>query len=125
MKIAFTARPIEQGTSGSGIYLLRIIRALISRKSECESFLIRTSRQSLDISGISGEFRVSRDPISASREIKRKGVDIVHYSPLTIFSPVFIPGVSQVATIHGFSAKHVPEFMGIKNRLNRALLGGR
>lgn len=112
MKVAFTARPIEQGTSGSGMWLRRVITSFIRLRSDWQVYLIKFNDSPIEIDGVQGEIRVSRNPLSASKLLRKSGMDIIHYSPITALSPVHVPNIIRVATIHGFSTMHRPREAG-------------
>ena len=57
------------------------------------------------------ELIVPRNPLRSATILQREKFDIIHFSPLTIFSPIWgVPG-RKVATLHGAEQLLQPRFV--------------
>jgi len=101
LRIGIIVRPIEQGTSGSGSHLEQLLNALIKNHDYLNIVALRYGHDPLGIEGVAEEVRISRNPITASRQIRKQALDVIHYSPLTILSPIWVGSIARVATVHG------------------------
>jgi glycosyltransferase involved in cell wall biosynthesis len=109
-RLGIFTRPIDQGTSGSGAHLLEIVRALTAINRDFELTLIHYERNDREIYARARELIVPRSPVGAARALARERFDVVHYSPLTIYAPLWGVGARKVATIHGVEQLLLPRF---------------
>lgn len=117
-KVGIFTRPIDQGTSGSGHYLLHIVKELLIENSEFDITLIHYEKNDRVIYKGQKELIIPRNPFKASKIIKRQNFDILHYSPLTIMAPRWGIKAKKVATIHGAEPDLVPEYYTLIKRLH-------
>jgi len=111
-KVGILTRPIDQGTSGSGSHLKQLLEKVIELNNNRNLFnisLIHYKKNDKDIYNNADEVIISRNPIKSSYELKKYDFDIIHYSPLTIFSPLFFHNSKKVATLHGSAPIFIPE----------------
>ena len=91
IRVGIIARPIEQRTSGSGSHLEQLVKAIAAIENhDLDITLIRYGDTPLKIPGVTHELKISRNPILASIKLMAKKFDLIHYSPLTILSPVWV-----------------------------------
>ena len=109
-RIGIFTRPIDQGTSGSGHHLLEIVTRLLQRKGEFEFFLIHYEINNKPLYRLAEEILIPRNPLRASALLRRHDFDLLHYSPLTVYAPVFGLRARKVATIHGAEQALVPRY---------------
>jgi glycosyltransferase involved in cell wall biosynthesis len=102
IKVGIMAKPIEQGTSGSGSHLSQLV-AEISKNDFIDLYLVKYTPTPLNISNNIREIVIHKNPIIGSWQLYKYNFDIIHYSPLTIKSPIWIVGSKKIATIHGAS----------------------
>jgi glycosyltransferase involved in cell wall biosynthesis len=58
------------------------------------------------------EVIVPRNPVRFALVLRREKFDLVHYTPLTIYSPIWLVPNKKTATIHGVEQLLLPEFFG-------------
>ena len=58
------------------------------------------------------ELIVPRNPLKFALLLRREKFDLVHYTPLTIYSPIWMVPNKKTATIHGVEQLLLPEFFG-------------
>ncbi len=109
-RLGIFTRPIDQGTSGSGAHLLEIVRAFMAINGDFDLTLIHYERNDREIYARARELIVPRNPISAGRVLARERFDILHYSPLTVYAPLWGVKARKVATIHGVEQLLLPRF---------------
>ncbi len=119
-RIGIFTRPIDKGTSGSGHHLLEIVRHILDINEREKSFdirLIHYLKGTADVYGRAPEIIIPRSPVSAARVLRQWDFDVLHHSPLTVFSPVFGLRARRVATIHSAEPNIIPQYY---TRLERA-----
>lgn len=111
-KIGIISRPVDQGTSGSGFSLIHTLRALDALRGEWqETFdlqLVHYVKGTHELYQRFPEVVVPRNPLRTARFLHRAGFSLMHYNPLTVFSPVFGFGGKKVAMIHGAEPDLLP-----------------
>jgi len=109
IRVGVFTRPIDQGTSGSGSHLREIVSRLITADPEVDIILLHyQSRPDIALYSQQEEVVLPRNPLFAARVLKKANLDIIHYNPLTIYSPL-VPGIKKVATIHGAAPLFLPQ----------------
>ena len=108
-RVGIFTRPIDQGTSGSGSHLKQLVQQIIQQNTTFEIWLIHHKRKELEIYSKAREVIVSRNPLKASLQLRGFGFDLLHFSPLTLSSPLWGLDVKRVATIHGDAPHFLPE----------------
>lgn len=117
-KIGIFTRPIDQGTSGSGHYLLEIVKHILELNKDFDITLIHYQKNNKEIYNGVKELIIPRNPFKASKIIKKERFDLLHYSPLTIMAPRWGVKAKKVATIHGAEPDLVPQYYSIIKRLH-------
>jgi len=59
-----------------------------------------------------GSCSIPRNPVAAAALLRKEDFDLLHYGPLTIFSPLIGIKARKVATIHGVEQLLLPHFHG-------------
>lgn len=113
-RIAIFTKPLDNWRSGSGHHLQEILNAALDLNRDRFDFtLVHYSRSDNPIYRREvRELIVPRNPLRSTQILRRENFDIVHYSPLTIYSPIWgVPGL-KVATLHGVEQLLQPQFVG-------------
>lgn len=121
-RVGIISRPIEQGTSGSGFHLSRLVWHMANLNELFEIYLIRYGNKPLKYSNVSGEVIIPRNPLKASLKLKKYNFDLIHYNPLTIFSPIWIKDTKKVATIHGAAPYFLKNQYKLIHKLHNKLI---
>ncbi|OQY40898.1 MAG: hypothetical protein B6229_00535 [Spirochaetaceae bacterium 4572_7] len=109
-KIGIFTKPIDQRTSGSGSHLDQLVRYILKANSKYEIVFIHYKENNInDIYDNIDDIIIPRNPFKASRILKKEKFDILHYSPLTVFAPVWLRKPKKVATIHGAAPCFLPK----------------
>ena len=117
--IGIFTRPIDQGISGSGHHLLEMVRHVLAQNRDRFRFtLIHYERNERPIYREAEELIVPRNPFAASRAVAPLGFDILHYSPLSPYAPIWGVKAHKVATIHGAEPDLIPEHYSWKLRFH-------
>ena len=124
-RVGIFTRPIDQGTSGSGHHLLEMVRHILDLNDRFDIYLIHYEKNEKEIyrhPGVAGEIIIPRNPLKAARELKPYGFSLLHHSPLTIYSPLRVPGAARVATIHSAEPNIIPQYYSVPARLHARLI---
>ncbi|MFX0043508.1 MAG: glycosyltransferase family 4 protein [Candidatus Hodarchaeota archaeon] len=108
-KVGIFTRPIDQGTSGSGSHLRQLVKYILEINDRFNIVLIHYAKNDNEIYRKADELIISMNPIIATPKLLRENFDILHFSPLTILSPIWLKRPKKVATIHGGGALFLPD----------------
>jgi glycosyltransferase involved in cell wall biosynthesis len=112
-RIAVFTKPLDNWNSGSGHHLNEILSVVLDLNAGRFEFTFVHYRPSDNpIYKRARELIVPRNPFRAASALRRGSFDVVHYSPLTIYSPIRGVRARKVATIHGAEQFLVPQFYG-------------
>lgn len=100
-KIGIMAKPIEQGFSGSGSHLEQLVENLMRINDKFEIILLHYGDSNKEIFNKYKSIKIPTNPLLASLKLRKLNFDIIHYSPLTIKSPLYFVNAIKVATVHG------------------------
>ena len=103
-KVGIFTKPIDQGTSGSGSHLRQLVNHILDINDKFNIILIHHSKNNKEIYKRTDELIIPINPVSASIKLMKENFDILHFSPLTILSPVWLKKPKKIATIHGGGA---------------------
>ena len=118
-RIGIFTRPIDKGTSGSGHHLHEMVRTILRTNREqnkFEFFLIHYVKTDRDVYRQAEEIIIPRNPLAAARVLRKYNFDLLHHSPLTIFSPLAGLTVKRVATIHSAEPNIIPQYYNLAER---------
>lgn len=118
-KIGIFTRPIDQGTSGSGSHLEQLVTHILKQNRDFDIEFIHYSkkRDKAIYNGVK-DIVIPRNPFKASKILKKECFDLLHYSPLTAFAPIWIRGIKKVATIHGAAPLFLPKQYSLVKKLH-------
>ncbi|MFX1573970.1 MAG: glycosyltransferase family 4 protein [Promethearchaeota archaeon] len=103
-KVGIFTKPIDQGTSGSGSHLRQLLNHVLEINDKFSITLIHYTKNDHEIYRKAQELIIPRNPLFAHFKLKKENFDILHYYPLTIFSPVWLKNPKKITTIHGGGA---------------------
>ncbi len=110
-RVAVFTRPLDNWTSGSGHHLNEILNAALDLNNGRFLFtFVHYRRSDNSIYRRAEELLVPRNPVRAAAVLRKKGFDLVHYAPLTIFSPIWGVNAKKVATLHGAEPLLLPQY---------------
>ncbi len=118
-RIGIFTRPIDKGTSGSGHHLHEMVKTILQLNREMslfELFLIHYVRNDREIYKQANEIIIPRNPLAAAQVLRKYNFDLLHHSPLTIFSPLAGLKVKRVATIHSAEPNIIPQYYNFLER---------
>tara|TARA_B100000614_G_scaffold193613_2_gene174779 strand:- start:9 stop:1214 length:1206 start_codon:yes stop_codon:yes gene_type:complete len=123
-RIAIITRSIDRSrNSGSGHHLHEMVRHLIPQASDLDIHLAHYQDSDDPIYDLAPEIRLPANPLRAAAVLNRHEVDVVHFSPLTIVSPINGLRARTVATIHSAEPMLLPEaYSWIKRVHSRYLI---
>ncbi len=117
-RIAVFTKQLDSWRSGSGHHLNRVMARLLELNGE------RSEAERIDFTFIHykscdnplyakvRELIVPRNPLRSAAVLRRERFDLVHYTPLTIYAPIYGVPNRKVATIHGVEQLLIPRFFG-------------
>lgn len=118
-KIGIFTRPIDQGTSGSGSHLEQLVTHILKQNKNFDiEFIHYSNKRDKDIYNGIKDIVIPRNPFKASKILKKEGFDLLHFSPLTVFAPIWISNVKKVATIHGAAPLFLPKQYSLVKKLH-------
>lgn len=118
-KIGIFTRPIDQGTSGSGSHLEQLVKHILELNKDFEiEFIHYTYKRDKSIYNGIKDIVIPRNPLKASKILKKENFDLLHYSPLTFFAPLWLKDVKKVATIHGAAPVFLPKQYSLIKKLH-------
>ena len=122
IKIGVFSKPLDHWTSGSGHHLDEMMRHALDINDDAgrpfEFTFIHYKQSDNPIYSRVSEIIIPRNPIRASLKLRRYHFDILHYSPLSVFAPMFALGAKKIATIHGAEEAVYPEGYSLVARLH-------
>lgn len=108
-RVGVFTRAIDMGTSGSGHHLLEILNHVQQINDTFDLRYIHYHRgRNSHIYTSKNEVVIPRNPLRAGMVLNRMNFDILHFHPLTIFSPIWFTRARKVATIHGAEPVIIP-----------------
>ena len=123
-RIGIFSKQLDNWTSGSGHHLNEILGSALDLNNGRFDFTFIHYRPSNNpIYARVRELIVPRNPLFAARVLRREKFDVVHYTPLTIYAPIWGNSSRKVATIHGAEQFHIPQFYGKLELAHEHLIG--
>ena len=123
-RIGIFSKQLDNWTSGSGHHLNEILTtALDLNNGRFEFTFIHYRPNDNQIYKRVRELIVPRNPLRAGLALRREKFDVVHYTPLTIYAPIWGNSSRKVATIHGAEQFHIPQFYGKVELAHEWLIG--
>jgi glycosyltransferase involved in cell wall biosynthesis len=122
-RIAIITRSIDRsGSSGSGHHLREMIRHLIPLAPDLDITLAHYDPSSDEVYTLAPELILPTNPLRAAAALNRGGFDVVHFSPLTIVSPINGLRTRKAATVHSAEPMLLPEAYSWIKRVHSAHL---
>lgn len=122
IRIGVFSKPLDNWTSGSGHHLDEMMRHVLDlndaagRPFDFTFIHYRPSKNTL-YSRVR-EIIIPRNPIIAALHLRRYHFDILHYSPLSVYAPMFALSAKKIATIHGAEEVVYPQGYSLVARLH-------
>ncbi|MFX1500237.1 MAG: glycosyltransferase family 4 protein [Promethearchaeota archaeon] len=108
-KVGIFTKPIDQGTSGSGAHLYNLVNHILDLNTKFDIVLIHHHKNKNKIYKRTSELIISTNLLKMTIKLIQNNFDILHFSPLTILSPIWLRKPKKVATIHGGGAIFLPD----------------
>jgi glycosyltransferase involved in cell wall biosynthesis len=121
-RLGIFTRPIDQGTSGSGHHLLEMVKQLLELNKRFEVFFIHYERSDKEIYRRARQLIIPRNPFQARKLLVPFDFDILHYNPLTVYSPIWGIKAKKVATEHGAEPLLIPRYYSPLAVIHEALV---
>jgi|GEM_PF-656011 len=113
--IGVFTKQLDNWQSGSGHHLNEIMHRILDMNEARPRFkfvFIHYAKSGNPIYQRVEELIIPRNPLAAAWILRKGRFDILHYTPLTIFAPIWGVRSKKVATIHGAEQLIVPQFYG-------------
>ena len=117
-RIAVFSKQLDNWRSGSGHHLYKVMSRILELNNETPekdridfSFLHYKKCENPIYQQVN-ELIIPRYPWGSAAVLKKERFDLVHYTPLTFFSPILGVPNKRVATIHGVEQLLIPQFFG-------------
>ncbi|ULQ60051.1 glycosyltransferase family 4 protein [Brucepastera parasyntrophica] len=122
IKIGVFSKPLDNWMSGSGHHLDEMMRHILdlndSEGNPFEFTFIHYKKSENPVYSRVKELLIPRNPLAASSVIRKLGFSILHYSPLSIYAPMFRIKAKKIATIHGAEEVIYPQGYSLIARLH-------
>ena len=114
IKIGVMTKPLDNWKSGSGHHLDELMKHVLdlcesTYTGQFEFTFVHYNKSDNPIYTRVKELIVPRNPFAASKILKKHNFDIIHYSPLSIFAPVWGIKAKKTATVHGIEERLFPK----------------
>ena len=123
--IGVFTKQLDNWQSGSGHHLNEIMHRILDMNEAHPRFkfvFIHYAKSDNPIYQRVEELIIPRNPLAAAWILRKRRFDILHYTPLTIFAPIWGVRAKKVATIHGAEQLIVPQFYGSIEMLHERFL---
>jgi glycosyltransferase involved in cell wall biosynthesis len=123
--IGVFTKQLDNWQSGSGHHLNEIMHRILDMNEAHPRFkfvFIHYAKSGNPIYQRVEELIIPRNPLAAAWILRKRRFDILHYTPLTIFAPIWGVRAKKVATIHGAEQLIVPQFYGTIEMLHERFL---
>jgi glycosyltransferase involved in cell wall biosynthesis len=109
-------KQLDAWRSGSGHQLNEIMARVLDlnegRERRLDFTFLHYKPSENPVYGRVRELLVPRNPLRFAGVLRRERFDLVHYTPLTIYSPIWCVPNKKSATIHGVEQLLLPQFFG-------------
>jgi len=110
IKIAIMSKPLDNWKSGSGHHLDELVRSIAALNDpSLEIHLVHYKKSDNPIYSQFSEILIPRNPFKASRILAKYNFDLIHYSPLSVFAPIWKLKAKKTATVHGIEEVLYPQ----------------
>ncbi|MDR1315861.1 MAG: glycosyltransferase family 4 protein [Spirochaetales bacterium] len=116
-RIAVFTKQLDNWRSGSGHQLNEIMAKVLDQnqartQNKIDFTFLHYKESENPIYRRVKEIIVPRNPLRFALVLRREKFDLVHYTPLTIYSPIWFVPNKMTATIHGVEQLLLPRFFG-------------
>lgn len=112
-RIGVFSKPLDNWTSGSGHHLDEMMKRVLARNeaegSPFDFYFIHYQKSRNPVYAKVREILIPRNPLAASAVLRPYGFRILHYSPLSVYAPMFRLPAKKMATIHGAEEAVYPQ----------------
>jgi glycosyltransferase involved in cell wall biosynthesis len=116
-------KQLDNWTSGSGHHLNEMMKHVLEMNTRLRFIFIHYSPSENPIyEKADGELIIPRNPLRAAALLRRHHFDVLHFTPLTFFAPIWGTPGKKMATIHGIEQLLVPQFYGPVEMAHERLL---
>ena len=111
--IGVFTKQLDNWTSGSGHHLNEMMRHVLALNRKLRFVFIHYHPSENPLyKQADEELIIPRNPLTAAKELRKHKFDVLHFTPLTIFAPIWKTPGKKMATIHGVEQLLVPQFYG-------------
>lgn len=122
-KVGIITRSIDRSRkSGSGHHLAELLSHALPRAEEFDITLVHYQESDDPIYSLAPQLIIPENPLAAAAVLRRERFELIHYSPLTIVSPIHFVPAKKVATVHSAEPMLVPEYYTLLKRLHSRYL---
>ena len=119
IRVAVMTKPLDNWKSGSGHHLDELMKHILDLNDGTFEFtFVHYKKSENTIYERVNEIIVPRNPFASSARLRKEKFDIVHYAPLTVFSPIWNVKSKKTATIHGIEDILYPKGYTLIHRLH-------
>jgi glycosyltransferase involved in cell wall biosynthesis len=118
-RIGIITRSIDRSRkSGSGHHLAELLAHSVPRAWDLDITLVHYRENDDPIYELAPELIIPENPLAAAARLRKAGFGLIHFSPLTIVSPIHFLPAKKVATIHSAEPMLLPEYYSRTKRLH-------
>ncbi len=123
LRIAVMSKQLDNWTSGSGHHLNELMNHVLDFNDRSIDFTFVHYQQSDNpIYSRVKELLIPRNPIAAGRILEHENFDIIHYTPLSVYAPIWGIRAKKTATVHGIEEVLYPEGYTLIQRIHETVL---
>jgi glycosyltransferase involved in cell wall biosynthesis len=121
--IGVFSKQLDNWTSGSGHHLHEMMKHILELNTKLRFVFIHYETSDNPIyKQVDEEILIPRNPLRAAAILRRHHFDVLHFTPLTVFAPIWATSGKKTATIHGVEQLLVPQFYGHAEMLHERVL---
>lgn len=119
LRIGVMSKPLDNWTSGSGHHLDEMVKHILDLDDpEISLTLVHYKKSENPVYSRIPELIIPRNPLAASMLLRKERFDLVHYSPLSVFAPVWGVRAKKTATVHGIEEVLFPQGYSLIQRIH-------
>ncbi len=123
IRIAVMSKQLDNWTSGSGHHLNELMNHVLDLNDDTFDFTFaHYSKSDNPIYSRVRELLIPRNPLRASVTLARQGFDLIHYTPLSVYAPIWGIRAKKTATVHGIEEVLYPEGYTFLQRVHETVL---
>lgn len=124
LRVGVFTKPLDNWNSGSGHHLDELMHHVLdlveTEKLPFELTFIHYKKSDNPVYERVREIIIPRNPFAASALLRKEKFDVLHYSPLTIFAPIWCIRSKKTATVHGVEEALYPQGYTFFQRFHEA-----